>query len=151
MTEFNAQIIEEFRGNAGQLGGGFKAAPMVLLTTRGAKSGNLRTNPLVYLQEGIASTSSGRRAALPPTRPGTTTSSPTRRVTVEIGSETYEADAVEVTGAEHDRILRGPGGEDARVQGLRGQDQAGDPRGRAPAGELNGRSGAARDRAGLKV
>ena len=39
MSDFNAKIIEEFRAHDGKVGGPFEGAPMVLLTTVGAKSG----------------------------------------------------------------------------------------------------------------
>lgn len=47
MNEFNAAIIEEFRANEGKVGGPFEGAPMVLLHTVGAKSGEPRVTPLV--------------------------------------------------------------------------------------------------------
>jgi deazaflavin-dependent oxidoreductase (nitroreductase family) len=105
MTEFNSQIIDEFRSNGGKLGGGFAGAPMLLLITKGAKTGTLRTNPLAYLAQGDAIYIFGSKAGAP-TNPDwyhNLTANP--RVTVEIGTETYEADAVEVTGAERDRIF----------------------------------------------
>ena len=46
--DFNTRIIEEFRANAGKVGGPFDGAPMVLLHHRGAKTGQERVNPLVY-------------------------------------------------------------------------------------------------------
>ena len=49
---FNQGIIEEFRANGGKCGGQFAGAPMMLLTTTGAKSGASRLNPLVYLMDG---------------------------------------------------------------------------------------------------
>jgi deazaflavin-dependent oxidoreductase (nitroreductase family) len=51
-NNFNQKIIEEFRANAGKVGGQFMGAPMLLLTTTGAKSGQLRTSPLVYTTDG---------------------------------------------------------------------------------------------------
>ncbi|MCU1368806.1 MAG: nitroreductase family deazaflavin-dependent oxidoreductase, partial [Ilumatobacteraceae bacterium] len=51
MSDFNTAIIEEFRANAGKVGGNFDGAPMVLITTTGAKSGQPRTAPLVYLPD----------------------------------------------------------------------------------------------------
>jgi deazaflavin-dependent oxidoreductase (nitroreductase family) len=48
MNDFNQQIIEEFRANHGQVGGGFDGAPMVLVHHTGAKSGAKRVTPLVY-------------------------------------------------------------------------------------------------------
>jgi len=52
MDDWNAKVIAEFRENAGRVGGMFEGAPMVLLTTTGAKSGRERVNPLVALPEG---------------------------------------------------------------------------------------------------
>lgn len=48
MSDFNAKVIEEFRANEGRVGGYFEGAPMVLLHTVGAKSGEKRVSPLVY-------------------------------------------------------------------------------------------------------
>jgi len=52
MSDFNAQIIDEFRANAGKVGGPFEGAPMVILHTTGAKSGKERVTPLVYQADG---------------------------------------------------------------------------------------------------
>jgi deazaflavin-dependent oxidoreductase (nitroreductase family) len=49
---FNEKIIAEFRENGGVVGQPFEGAPILLLTTTGAKSGAERTNPLVYLPDG---------------------------------------------------------------------------------------------------
>jgi len=49
MTDFNTGIIEEFRANAGKVGGMFEGAPLLILHTTGAKSGLQRETPLVYL------------------------------------------------------------------------------------------------------
>ena len=49
--EFNRKIIEEFRANDGKVGGPFHGAPMVIITTTGAKTGQQRTTPLVSYQE----------------------------------------------------------------------------------------------------
>lgn len=51
-NDFNAYTIEEFRANGGKVGGYFEGATMLLLHTKGAKSGLPRTNPLVYLPDG---------------------------------------------------------------------------------------------------
>jgi deazaflavin-dependent oxidoreductase (nitroreductase family) len=45
----NTAIINEFRANAGKVGGAFEGAPMLLLHHRGARTGTERVNPLVYL------------------------------------------------------------------------------------------------------
>ncbi len=52
MQEFNQKIIDEFRANDGIVGGPFEGASLLLLGTTGAKSGQRRTNPLAYMDEG---------------------------------------------------------------------------------------------------
>jgi len=46
MSDWNKKIIEEFRANQGKVGGNFVGRPLLLLHTRGAKSGKERVNPL---------------------------------------------------------------------------------------------------------
>ena len=48
----NKQVIAEFRANGGQVGGFFTDKPLLLLHTVGAKSGQPRVNPLVYMADG---------------------------------------------------------------------------------------------------
>ena len=48
VSDFNTQIIEEFRANEGRVGGPFEGATLLLLHTTGAKSGRERVNPMVY-------------------------------------------------------------------------------------------------------
>jgi len=52
MTDFNTQIVDEFRANAGVVGGPFDGATLLLLHTTGAKSGQERVAPLVYRRDG---------------------------------------------------------------------------------------------------
>jgi len=52
MKAWNQSIIDEFRANAGKVAGPFEGAPMVLLTSTGAKSGAPRVSPLMYLPNG---------------------------------------------------------------------------------------------------
>jgi deazaflavin-dependent oxidoreductase (nitroreductase family) len=46
--DFNTKIIEEFRQNGGKVGGPFEGAPVLILHTTGAKSGQVRENPMMY-------------------------------------------------------------------------------------------------------
>lgn len=48
VNDWNAQIIEEFRANDGKVGGQFEGAPLLLLHSTGAKSGQERVNPVMY-------------------------------------------------------------------------------------------------------
>jgi deazaflavin-dependent oxidoreductase (nitroreductase family) len=51
-NDWNQSIIKEFRANAGKVGGFFEGKPVLLLTHTGAKSGEVRVNPLMYRKEG---------------------------------------------------------------------------------------------------
>ncbi|MDQ1730810.1 MAG: hypothetical protein QOK10_969 [Pseudonocardiales bacterium] len=48
MTDWNAAVIDEFRANGGKVGGQFEGAPILLLHTYGAKTGEERVHPVMY-------------------------------------------------------------------------------------------------------
>ena len=50
--DFNERNIAEFRANHGRVGGQFEGAPLVILHTVGAKSGEPRTNIMMYQADG---------------------------------------------------------------------------------------------------
>jgi deazaflavin-dependent oxidoreductase (nitroreductase family) len=50
LDEFNRGVVEEFRANAGKVGGPFAGGTLLLLHTHGAKSGEPRLSPLAYLE-----------------------------------------------------------------------------------------------------
>lgn len=52
MNDFNAQVIADFNANGGKPGGYFKDAPVLLLHAIGAKSGEDRTQPLMFMRDG---------------------------------------------------------------------------------------------------
>jgi deazaflavin-dependent oxidoreductase (nitroreductase family) len=52
MSDWNTAVIAEFRANKGRVGGQFEGGDLLLLTTRGARSGEERTSPLAYLRDG---------------------------------------------------------------------------------------------------
>jgi deazaflavin-dependent oxidoreductase (nitroreductase family) len=88
MNDFNTAIVEEFRANAGKVGGNFEGAPMLLLHTTGAKSGKERVNPMMYRQVGddIAVFASKAGAPINPDWYHNLVARP--EVTAEIGTET---------------------------------------------------------------
>jgi len=105
-NDWNQKIIEEFRANAGNVGGYFEGAPMILIHHIGARSGVERVNPLTYLPDGedmvIAATKSGA-----PTNPDwyyNLKGHP--RIEVEVGTATFPVEATEVTGEERDELWR---------------------------------------------
>ncbi len=104
MNDFNEGIIREFRANGGKVGGGFEGAPLLLLHTTGAKSGKERIAPVMYLQDGgrVLVFASKAGAADNPDWYHNILAEP--RVSVEVGTESYEARAEVVTGDERDRL-----------------------------------------------
>ncbi len=104
LKEWDRQVIAEFRANGGILGGPLAGAPVLLLTTTGAKSGQQRTCPLVYLSEGgNIYIFAGNRGA--PTNPAwyhNLVAHPD--VTVEVGPEKFEARAIVLDSEESERL-----------------------------------------------
>jgi deazaflavin-dependent oxidoreductase (nitroreductase family) len=105
ISDFNSRLIEEFRANDGAVGGAFAGAPIVLLTTAGAKSGRERVSPLVALpaDDGELYVFASNGGA--PTNPDwyhNLLAHP--EVQVEYSSDRFPATATEVTGDERDRI-----------------------------------------------
>jgi len=101
---WNQSVIDEFRANGGKVGGMWTGRPLLLLTTTGAKTGRRHTTPLVYNTDRdrllVFATKGGS-----PTHPAwyhNLIANP--RVTVEQGGETFEANAVPITGEERDRL-----------------------------------------------
>ena len=104
MQEFNQRIIAEFRANEGRVGPPFEGAPMVLLTTTGAKSGKQRTTPLVYLPNGERVVVFASKAGAPTDPDWYRNLVANPDVTVEVGTEKYEATAVVTGGEERDGL-----------------------------------------------
>ena len=105
MNDFNRSIIEEFRSNHGKVGGPFEGAPMVLLTTTGAKSGATRVNPLAALPDGDDRLYVFASKGGAPTNPDwyyNVLAHP--EVEVEFGDDRFAATATPVTGEERDRL-----------------------------------------------
>jgi deazaflavin-dependent oxidoreductase (nitroreductase family) len=104
---FNKDIIEEFRANDGMVGGVFEGIPLVLITTKGAKSGKDRVSPLAYFADSnriaIAATFAGSDKH--PAWYHNLVANPD--LTVETGTDKYEATVVEVKGEERDRLFAG--------------------------------------------
>lgn len=48
MSDWNDKVIAEFRANDGAVGGNFAGAPLLLLHSVGARSGEPRVHPMMY-------------------------------------------------------------------------------------------------------
>jgi deazaflavin-dependent oxidoreductase (nitroreductase family) len=105
LNEFNRRIIEEFRANEGKVGGMFQNAPVLLLTSTGAKSGQARTTPVVYTRDDgrfvIIASKGGA-----PTNPAwyhNLRANP--KATIEVGTEAIPVKATITEGPERDRLF----------------------------------------------
>ena len=103
-NDVNETVITEFRSNGGKVSGDFANMSLLLLTSIGAKSGQTRTTPLVY-------TTDEDRLAIIASKAG----SPTNPdwyynllahpvVTVEIGSERFQARAALTEESDRERL-----------------------------------------------
>ncbi|HUZ09950.1 MAG TPA: nitroreductase family deazaflavin-dependent oxidoreductase [Acidimicrobiales bacterium] len=125
-NDFNRNVIEEFRANAGKVGGPFEGAPMILVHHLGAKSGAARISPLVYLPVGddFAVFASKGGAPSDPQWFHNLVAHPA--TTVEVGTDTVDVRARVVAGDERDEIwskqkqlMPGFAGYEEKTKGIR--------------------------------
>ena len=103
-SDFNSQIIAEFRANDGKVGGRFENATMLLLHHTGAKSGQERVNPLGYQKVGDSFAVFASRAGAP-TNPDWLYNLEANPVAkIEVGTGVVEVRARVAEGAERDEI-----------------------------------------------
>jgi deazaflavin-dependent oxidoreductase (nitroreductase family) len=102
--QMNQAVIDEFRSAGGVVGGDYTGTPLLLLTTTGARSGEPRTMPVMYLADGerlVVFAANGGR----PHHPGwyhNLLAAPTAHV--EVGTDAYAVTASEAEGAERERL-----------------------------------------------
>src|ERR1051326_4651261 len=104
MSDWNQGIIDEFRANAGKVGGYFAGANILLLHTIGAKSGLERVSPVMYFMDGdryviVASAGGADRH---PDWYYNLLAHP--EVTVELGTQQFAARAAVTTEPERTRL-----------------------------------------------
>ncbi len=95
MSDWNTQVIAEFRANGGKVAQ-FGDAPLVILHTIGAKSGGVREIPLVALTEGDSMVVFASAAGSPKHPDWYFNLLATSEIDVEFGSEKFRASVVEV-------------------------------------------------------
>src|SRR5512135_1678555 len=103
-VNWNQAIIDEFRANSGKVGGVFAGKTLLLLHTLGAKSGQERINPVAYVADGdrlvIIASKSGA-----PTHPDWYSNILAHPlVTVEVGTEQFQAHASVAKEPERSRL-----------------------------------------------
>ncbi len=102
--QFDLSLIAEFRAHGGKVSG-WEHNPLLLLTTIGARSGQPHTKPLSYTTDGdriiVFAANSG--ALDLPDWYHNLVAHP--EVTVELGRECWQTQAVVATGQKHERLL----------------------------------------------
>lgn len=100
--EMNRRVIEEFRANSGKVQGW---GPLILLTTRGAKTGQTRIYPLMSVPYGENYLAVASKGGAPknPLWHNNLLAHPD--VTVEVGNETFAAAARLLTGDEREKAF----------------------------------------------
>lgn len=105
MTDWNTQVIEEFRANAGRVGGNFEGAPMVLLHHTGRRTGRELVAPVMYLpgDDGVIYVFASKGGA--PDHPDWYRNLVAAgEGVVEVGTETYPVTVTDLEGEERDTV-----------------------------------------------
>jgi deazaflavin-dependent oxidoreductase (nitroreductase family) len=103
-NNFNEQVISEFRANHGKVGGPFEGAPLLLLHTTGARSGQPRVSPVMYRPDGNRYVVFASKAGAD-TNPGWYHNLMTDpRAQIEVGDQTLDVEATEVRGADREDL-----------------------------------------------
>jgi deazaflavin-dependent oxidoreductase (nitroreductase family) len=105
VEDFNSAIIEEFRANEGRVGGPFDGAPVLLLTSTGAKSGARRTTPVMYLPDGERMVIIASKGGAPTNPAWYHNLRANPAATVEVGPDTVDVNAVVTSGEERQRLF----------------------------------------------
>ncbi|MGH9065962.1 MAG: nitroreductase family deazaflavin-dependent oxidoreductase [Acidimicrobiales bacterium] len=102
--DWNGKIIEEFRDHGGKVGGPFEGAPMMLVHHQGRRTGTDRVNPVMYQPVGRNFAVFASKAGAPTDPDWYHNLLANPRTTVEVGTDTVDVVARELTGAERDEI-----------------------------------------------
>ncbi|MGD8403467.1 MAG: nitroreductase family deazaflavin-dependent oxidoreductase [Anaerolineales bacterium] len=90
---WNQKIIEEFRANDGKVGGRFEGKTLLLLHTTGAKTGKERVNPVAYVKDGMRYVVIASKGGAPDNPDWYYNILAHPRLTVEVGTETFNVEA----------------------------------------------------------
>ncbi|MCD9899710.1 nitroreductase/quinone reductase family protein [Streptomyces sp. MT29] len=104
-SAFQQSVIDEFRANAGKVGGPFAGSGLLLLTTTGARTGRPHTTPLGHVRDGERVLVVGSNLGAPhhPDWYHNLLAHPA--VQVELGDQEFETVAVPAEGATRDELF----------------------------------------------
>jgi deazaflavin-dependent oxidoreductase (nitroreductase family) len=105
LKTFNDDVVEEFRAIGGKVGGPFEGADIVLLTMTGAKSGQPRLTPLEYLTIDGRIIIGGSYGGAPKDPTWVHNLRDKAEAHVEIGAESYDVIARELSRDERDALF----------------------------------------------
>jgi len=103
-NDWNTRIIEEFRANGGKVGGQFAGAPLLLLHTTGAKTGQARVNPMMYLADGNDHVVFASKAGAPTNPDWYHNLVANPRASIEVGDQTFNVVARVAEGETRERL-----------------------------------------------
>jgi deazaflavin-dependent oxidoreductase (nitroreductase family) len=106
MSDWNTAVIEEFRANAGEVGGAFERIPLLLLHTTGARTGRKRVVPVAYQAVGDAVAVFASKGGSPSHPDWYRNLVAHPHATIEVGTETRSVTARVAEGEERERIWR---------------------------------------------
>jgi deazaflavin-dependent oxidoreductase (nitroreductase family) len=104
VQERNRKIIDEFRANHGKVGGRFEGRTLLLLHTKGAKSGRERINPLAYVKDDDRYVVIASKGGAPTSPSWYFNLLANPLVTLEVGDETFPARATVTEEPERTRL-----------------------------------------------
>ena len=105
MSDFNSTLVADLRAHNGQPSSGpFVGRPLLILGTTGARSGAHREAPLVYSRDGGAYVIIASKGGAPTHPAWYFNILADRRVTVEVGGETFTTRARVAADAERRRL-----------------------------------------------
>jgi deazaflavin-dependent oxidoreductase (nitroreductase family) len=109
VADWNTSTIDEFHARGGK-GVGHFGDKLLLLTTRGAKSGQLRTKPLVYHRDGDLYVIAASMGGAPKHPAWYHNLVKQREAEIEVGTEKFKVRATPIPkGPERDRLYKAHG------------------------------------------
>ena len=103
-NDYNQRLIREFRADRSNNGDAFKGRPLLLLTTTGARSGQPRTTPMMYVRDGDRLLVIASNAGAPKHPDWYYNLLAHPQVAVEVGREIFDATASVAEGTERQQL-----------------------------------------------
>jgi deazaflavin-dependent oxidoreductase (nitroreductase family) len=103
-NDFNQKIMEEFHANGGKVGGRFAGVDILILTSTGRKSGQMRWNPIAYSTDRDRYIIVASKGGAPTSPDWYHNLVANGSAVIEVGNDVIPVEATIATGAERDRL-----------------------------------------------